>query len=482
VLTLSGATGSTFTTGSAVFINAQAAKSGSFQIAATTTDPDSGIQKVNFPVLTGFTSGDGDDTTTPFATTYAWTGAVGATGTKTVTSTNTVTATATSTFTITSDTTVPATGALTVNGSATTSFSTTGSYSIVRTDYTDGGSGLASSTLTRETATLSSSDGIANGTCGTYGTASVLVGNPAQTVTGPSCYRYTLTGTDNVGNVSTTTSIVMVDTSAPSAPALTLSAATGNTYVSGTTVLINPSAGKSGSFTIGATSTDSDSGIQKLNFPAITGYTGAGDDLTSPFSTIYNWTGVASTGTQTVTSTNNATGTATSTFTITPDITAPTITSIVSKQAGGAAGNGTLEVGDQLIVTMSEELRITSFPTTFTGAETRAASGLLSKPNVKLSIPNFTNGAVDTGDNSYISSGLLCGVLSCAAGNVNFSGSVALSAGNTVVTLTVSAVTGPDDPAGGSGTLAFAPGSSLQDRVGNAATATFNTASNFKLF
>jgi hypothetical protein len=479
-LTLSGATGNTYISGATVFINAQSGSSGSFQLAATSTDADSGIQKLNFPVLTGFASGDGDDTTSPFATTYAWSGAVGATGAKTVTSTNTVTATATSTFTVTPDTTVPATGALTVNGSASSSFSTTGSYSIVRTDYTDGGSGLASSTLTRETATLSSSDGIATGTCGTYGTASVLVGNPAQTVTGPSCYRYTLTGTDNVGNASTTTSIVKVDTSAPSAPSLTLSGATGNTYVSGTTVLINPSSGKSGSFTIAGTSTDADSGIQKLNFPAISGYTGAGDDVNSPFSTVYNWTGVAATGSQTVTATNNATGTATSTFTITPDTTAPTITSIASKQSGGATGNGKLEVGDQLIVTMSEELRITSFPTTFTGAETRAASGLLSIPDVKLSIPNFTNGAVGTGDSGYISTGLLC-VLSCAAGTVNFNGTVALSAGNTVITLTVSAVSG-DDPAAGSGTLAFAPGSALQDRVGNAATATFSTASNFKLF
>jgi hypothetical protein len=483
VLTLSGATGSTFTAGSAVFINAQATKSGSVQIAATTTDPDSGIQKVNFPVLTGFTSGDGDDTTTPFATTYAWTGAIGATGTKTVTSTNTVTATATSTFTITSDTTVPATGALTVNGSATTSFSTTGSYSIVRTDYTDGGSGLASSTLTRETATLSSSDGIANGTCGTYGAASTI---PVSTTTesllpGSNCYRYTLTGTDNVGNVSSTTSIVMVDTTNPSAPALTLSAATGNTYVSGTSVLVSNKSTNSGGFTISAAATDSDSGIQKLNFPAITGYTGAGDDLTSPFSTIYNWTGVAATGTETVTATNNATGATTSAFTITSDTLSPTITSIVSKQSGGAVGNGKLEVGDQLIVTMSEELRITSFPTTFTGAETRAASGLLNIPDVKLSIPNFTNGAVGTGSSGYIATGLLC-VLSCAAGNVNFSGTVGLSAGNTVITLTVSAVTGPDGPTATSGVLDFAPGSSLQDRVGNAATATFSTASNFKLF
>jgi hypothetical protein len=348
-LTLSGATGpNTYISGTTVFINDQGANSGGFQVAATTTDTQSGIQSVTFPALLDFTSGGGADPSSPFSTTYAWSGAVAAGGSQTVTATNTVGGSATSTFTVTPDTTAPATGALTVNGSASTSYSTTGSYAIVRTDYTDGGSGLVSSALTRETATLSSAGGIVDGTCGSYGTATVLVGQPAQTLTGPSCYRYTLTGTDQVGNIATTTAIVKVDTSAPTAPALTLSAASGNTYTTGTTAFISPLAGKSGSFTVGATTTDAASGIQKVNFPAPAGFsTGSGDDATSPFGTTYTWSGVVgATGAQTVTATSNATSTATSTFTVTPDVSTPTggavtVNSVAASGAGTASFNKT---------------------------------------------------------------------------------------------------------------------------------------------
>src|SRR5690348_15606109 len=146
----------------------------------------------------------------------------------------------------------------------------------------------------------------------------------------------------NVGNTISISTIVKVDTTAPSAPAITLGNATGNTFISGTTVFVNAQAGKSGSFTASATSTDPNSGIQKLSFPALAGFSsGGGDDTTSPYgSGTYNWSGaVAASGSQTVTSTNNAGATANSTFTVTPDTTAPTVTaSVIAKSAGGSAG------------------------------------------------------------------------------------------------------------------------------------------------
>ena len=295
-LTLSAATGNTFVSGTAAFINPQAGKSGGFQVAASTTDAQSGILKVNFPAPAGFTSGGGDVGASPFQTTYAWSGAVAATGAQTVTASNPATGTATSTFTITPDTTGPTGGALTVNGvgagAATSSWSATGNFSISRTDYSaDGaGSGLASSVLTVQTGTLSSSDGIAPGTCSAFGTASTLTGSPAQTVTGPHCYLYALTGADQVGNVAAVSTTVKVDSTAPTAPVLTLSNAAGNTYIppGGTTVVINPQAAKAGSFKVAATSGDPDSGIQKLNFPVLPGFTsGGGDVLASPFTTTY---------------------------------------------------------------------------------------------------------------------------------------------------------------------------------------------------
>src|SRR5262249_20789459 len=156
------------------------------------------------------------------------------------------------------------------------SYSSSGSYTISAiSDYTDSGSGLASSVLTRQSATLSSSDGIADGTCGSYGSPTTISSRAtpiAQNLTRPTCYLYTLTGTDNGGTTASISTTVKVDPTGPSAPSLSLSAATGNTYISGSTVYINAQAGKSGSFQASAASTDSDSGIQKLNFPTLTGF------------------------------------------------------------------------------------------------------------------------------------------------------------------------------------------------------------------
>src|SRR5204862_522185 len=72
------------------------------------------------------------------------------------------------------DTTAPTGGALTVNGTAasgagTAGYNSSGSFTISAiSDYTDAGSGLASSTLTRQAATLS------GGSCGSYGAAATI--------------------------------------------------------------------------------------------------------------------------------------------------------------------------------------------------------------------------------------------------------------------------------------------------------------------
>src|SRR5256886_11831440 len=68
----------TYLSGTTAYINAQAGKSGGFQAAATSTDSDSGILKLNFPSPSGFSSGGGDSSSSPFQTTYSWSGAVGA--------------------------------------------------------------------------------------------------------------------------------------------------------------------------------------------------------------------------------------------------------------------------------------------------------------------------------------------------------------------------------------------------------------------
>jgi hypothetical protein len=204
--------------GGTVYINAQAGKSGSFQATATSTDGDSGIQKLNFPALSGFSSGGGDDGSSPYdGGTYSWSGAVGASGAQTVTAYNNAGLTTTGSFTVTSDTANPTGGALTVNGTAasgggSTSSTTNPGFSInTRTDYTDGGSGIGSSTLTVRSATLTNNTTCgAAGSGGPYTSATTISGTTNAAITVGYCYLYTLTGTDNVGNAASISTTVKV--------------------------------------------------------------------------------------------------------------------------------------------------------------------------------------------------------------------------------------------------------------------------------
>src|SRR5262249_10105945 len=145
------------------------------------------------------TSGSGSPPTVSYTSSaYTWGAAAANPADQVVTGKDAVGNQVTTTLHFVDDTSAPTGGALTVNGTAATgggssSTSSTGSFSISRTDYTDSSSGLASSQLSRRTGTLSSSNGIAAGTCSGYGTATVLVGAPAQSLSGPACYLYTLT-------------------------------------------------------------------------------------------------------------------------------------------------------------------------------------------------------------------------------------------------------------------------------------------------
>jgi len=379
---LSAATGNTFLSGTTAYINPQSGNSGGFTVSSTPTDADSGILNVIFPTLTGFTSGGGNDTSSPFSTTYAWSGAgASASGLQTLTATNNATLTNTATFTVTADTANPVNGSLTVNGQAasgagSTGYNNTGSFTISAiTDYTDAGSGLASSALVRDQAPLSSSNGLVDGTCGVFTSPTTIASRAtpiAQSLSGPTCYRYTLTGTDNVGNTTSISTIVKVDTTAPGAPSITLSGATGSTFVNGTTLFINAQAGKSGSFSASATTSDNDSGISNVVFPSLTGFTsGGGVDNSSPFqSGTYTWSGaVAASGAQTVTAVNNANLSTGSAFTVSSDTTAPT--------GGAFTANGTAATGagSSSYLTTGTTLAINS-RTDYTEAQSATASGL----------------------------------------------------------------------------------------------------------
>jgi type II secretory pathway pseudopilin PulG len=123
------------------------------------------------------------------------------------------------TLTLTNDSTAPTGGALTVNGTAATAGGSTSSSAITnftigtRNDYNAdaGGSGVASSTLTVRSETLTAGTCGAPGSGGPFTAPTTISGTtqPAGIVKG-FCYLYTLTGTDNVGNSTNLTTTVKV--------------------------------------------------------------------------------------------------------------------------------------------------------------------------------------------------------------------------------------------------------------------------------
>ena len=144
------------------------------------------------------------------------------------------------TYTVTADTTAPSGGGLTVNGTAatnggTSSYFTSGaSVTLSTTPYSDGGSGLASQVVTVEQATL------ANDKLRRLRRPATVPARPD--VTNGECYLFTITATDNVGNVTTLQTTVKVDTTPPARRRSRSAALGGQHLVSGTTLFYRPSA------------------------------------------------------------------------------------------------------------------------------------------------------------------------------------------------------------------------------------------------
>jgi PKD repeat protein len=345
-LTLSGASGSTFLAGTTAYTNPQAGNSGGFTVAASTSDPLSGIKDVTFPALGGFTSGGGVDTSLPYQSSYTWSGAgANASGAQTVTATNNAGVSASATFNVAPDTSAPAGGALTINGTAasaggSSSTNITGSYAIaVRSDYSEtqtaSQSGLRSSTLTLESASLSGS------ACGAYGAPSTITGAPAQSEpTG--CYRYTLAGIDNVGNRASVSTTVTVDTTAPTTPSLTFSNLTNAFFKSSNDALyFRPAAG--GTYTVTASSGDADSGLKSYVFSSLSG-SGFGEAQTGG-QMVYTFgaSAVQPPSGPTVLATNNAGGSsANATYALLADTAGPTggalsVNNVAATEAGSTS-------------------------------------------------------------------------------------------------------------------------------------------------
>ena len=182
---------------------------------------------------------------------------------------------------------------------------------------------------------------------------------------------------DRVGNAESVNSqIVQFDTTGPTGPALTVaeSPADPDQHVLGTTIYYRPGGGRSGTFTVDATTSDPQSGVQKVTFPAVAGMTGGGDDLASPFQGSYDWTaGTGASGAQTVTARNNAGIASAAAFTVTPDLAVPT-------------GHSAAIVGGAYYTALSVPLVLDNGSDTGSGVD--PASGLIERQVATLSNGN----------------------------------------------------------------------------------------------
>jgi hypothetical protein len=280
-----------------------------------------------------------------------------------------------STGPIHNDSSAPVDGSVDAGGLVGTGgrYSTVLALSLDLAKGTDAASGLANGAgqsdtparLLRASAPLTSSDGIAGGTCGSYSAYAQVGGDdPAATVshTVPddnTCYRYRYLVADHVGNIAVNESpdIKVNATPAvsltPTVATLTAVSGIAAQSIAGSTAYYNPAL--SGSFDVDTSSTSDWVGVSQVSFPPIAGFSGGGA-VTAPvsgsvFRGTYAWTANAaspSPGAQPITATNNAGETAarTGAFSVVKDDAGPTGGTVdVTGLGGGYATSTTVSVG-----------------------------------------------------------------------------------------------------------------------------------------
>lgn len=218
-----GASGA-YLSGSTLYYDGNAA--GSFELADTVSDGGSGPASASFPGIaaSGWTH-PAEVVSTPSggpytSSTLSWTSGASAPAGYVVTGADRAGNTTATTLTFVNDSTAPTGGALTVNGTAATaagsSSQATNSTSFTigsRTDFSDSGSGLRTSTLTVQSESLSGSTCGAAGSGGPFTSATTITGTTQPSgIAAGYCYVYTLTGADNVGNVAQVTTTVIDNT------------------------------------------------------------------------------------------------------------------------------------------------------------------------------------------------------------------------------------------------------------------------------
>ena len=151
-----------------------------------------------------------------------------------------------------------------------------------------------------------------------------------DSATASTCGADTDTVSKDVGDTTHATDCETVnypgDTTAPTASLGGFTAVTGSSYqyVSGSTVWVNTT--QTGSFSVDVTATDAQSGMQRVEYPALgTGWSpSAGNDTATPFTYVYTWSvAAASPGAQTAVARDNANNTTNVAFTVSGDASGP---------------------------------------------------------------------------------------------------------------------------------------------------------------
>jgi YVTN family beta-propeller protein len=299
------------------------------------------------------------------------------------------------------DTTAPAISAFTPSANAYQS----GTSVTPTWTETEAGSGVASRSLQRRTGAPSPAASCASTTWANDGAAVNVASGVASTgLASGSCYQWTLTVTDNVGNTSgtSTSSWILVDSSAPTQPSVT---GTGtNVYQSAANNPVYFKGGATGTIALSSTSTDAQSGINKHNYsvlsvPANWTYT-AGDVAGDPAAKNATWTATAATTNVTLTPYNNAlTAGTTRVVALTSDAIAPTMSYSIP-----AAGL-TLQSATSVNVTWVET-------ETGSGVATRSLqrqTGSFVTPGTCAGVTYTNDVAADTGASPRNNTGLLGG-------------------------------------------------------------------------
>ncbi|MCW2950763.1 MAG: laminin sub domain 2, partial [Thermoleophilia bacterium] len=239
-----------YVSGSNLFVNP--AQSGSSMLTVVATDAGVGVNHVDFPDPDGAASiwtplGVTADSSSPYTNVYGWSTGAANPGTLSLTAYDNAGKSATNTFSITNDSTPPAGGSISYANAVVTPSSVSISFS----GGSDGGSGILSRQLQRDTGTYSA------GTCSAYtGTFTNIVPvNPtspyadATGITGK-CYKYQLVETDRVSNqtIYTSGSEVKIDGTIPTG-----------------TIALTPVSPWGGTVSVTGTASDTMSGVNNVN-------------------------------------------------------------------------------------------------------------------------------------------------------------------------------------------------------------------------